>query len=169
MIHDYILFTYIHSVYFETHTLFSVVVDWQHPKTPQWHYGRGHECTFWAIYFSVWSQIVLTFEDEHLLSWENDFGTFEFGLRLCFEHFQNMHQFINWSTQCKNSLSDDFGPPFTKPQNHLLSCNVTVAKWIILHSQHIVLVIWIEFPPKLYQVTLVLTRKKIFQNTKKFL
>ena len=39
-------------------------------------------------------------------------------------------------------------------------CNVTVAKWIILCSQHIVLVIWIEFPPKLYQVTLPLTRKE---------
>ena len=66
----------------------------------------------------------------------------------------------NWRVQCKNSLSDEFGPPFTKPPNYLLSCNVTVAKWIVLCSQHIVLVIWIEFPPKLYQVTLPLARKE---------
>ena len=56
-------------------------------------------------------------------------------------------------------LKSDFGPTFTKPPNYLLSCNVTVAKWIISCSQHIVLVIWIEFPPKLYQVTLLLARK----------
>ena len=43
---------------------------------------------------------------------------------------------------------------------YLLSCNVTVAKWIVSCSQHIVLVIWIEFPPKLYQVTLLLARKE---------
>ena len=66
----------------------------------------------------------------------------------------------NWRAWCKNGLSDDFGPPFTKPPNYLLSCNVTVAKWIISCSQHIVLVIWIEFPPKLYQVTLLLARKE---------
>ena len=65
----------------------------------------------------------------------------------------------NWRARCKNGLSDDFGPTFTKPPNYLLSCNVTVAKWIISCSQHIVLVIWIEFPPKLYQVTLLLARK----------
>ena len=34
-----------------------------------------------------------------------------------------------------------------------------MAKWIVSCSQHIVLVIWIEFPPKLYQVTLLLARK----------
>ena len=34
-----------------------------------------------------------------------------------------------------------------------------MAKWITSCSQHIVLVIWIEFPPKLYQVTLLLARK----------
>ena len=34
------------------------------------------------FFFSVWTQIVITFEDQQLLSWENDFGTFEFGLRL---------------------------------------------------------------------------------------
>ena len=46
-----------------------------------------------------------------------------------------------------------------KTSNYLLSCNVTVAKWIASCSQHLVLVIWIEFPPKLYQVTLLLARK----------
>ena len=66
---------------------------------------------------------------------------------------------LNWRAWCKNGLSDDFGPTFTKPPNYLLSCNVTVAKWIPSCSQHIVLVIWIEFPPKLYQVTLLLARK----------
>ena len=36
--------------------------------------------------------------------------------------------------------------------------------------QHIVLVIWIEFPPKLYQVTLLLTRKeKLTKCQEKFL
>ena len=64
-----------------------------------------------------------------------------------------------WRARCKNGLSDDFGPPFTKPPNYLLSCNVTVAKWIVSCSQNIVLVTWIEFPPKLYQVTLLLARK----------
>ena len=64
-----------------------------------------------------------------------------------------------WRARCKNGLSDDFGPTLTKPPNYLLSCNVTVAKWIVSCSQHIVLVIWIEFPPKLYQVTLLLARK----------
>ena len=34
----------------------------------------------------------------------------------------------NRRAQCKNGLSDDFGPPFTKPPNYLLSCNVAVAK-----------------------------------------
>ena len=65
----------------------------------------------------------------------------------------------NWRARCKNGLSDDFGPTFTKPPNYLLSCNVTVAKWMVSCSQHIALVIWIEFPPKLYQVTLLLARK----------
>ena len=65
----------------------------------------------------------------------------------------------NWRARCKNGLSDDFGPTLTKLPNYLLSCNVTVAKWIVSCSQHIVLVIWIEFPPKLYQVTLLLARK----------
>ena len=65
----------------------------------------------------------------------------------------------NWRAWCKNGCSDDFGPTFTKPPNYLLSCNVTVAKWIVSCSQHIVLVIWIEFPPKLYQVTLLLAKK----------
>ena len=67
--------------------------------------------------------------------------------------------YYNWRARCKNGLSDDFGPTFTKPPNCLLSCNVTVAKWIVSCSQHVVLVIWIEFPPKLYQVTLLLARK----------
>ena len=67
-----------------------------------------------------------------------------------------------WRARCKDGLSDDFGPTFTKPPNYLLSCNVTVAKWIVPCSQHIVLVIWIEFPPKLYQVTLLLARKVKF-------
>ena len=48
---------------------------------------------------------------------------------------------------------------FHKTSKYVLSCNVTVAKWIVSCSQHIVLVIWIEFPPKLYQVTLLLARK----------
>ena len=65
----------------------------------------------------------------------------------------------NWKARCKNGLSDDFGPTFTKHPNYVLSCNVTVAKWIVSCSQHIVLVIWIEFPPKFYQVTLLLARK----------
>ena len=68
--------------------------------------------------------------------------------------------FTNWRARCKNGLRDHFGPPFTKPPNYLLSCKVTVAKWIVSCSQHIVLVIWIEFPPKLYQVTLLLARKE---------
>ena len=50
-------------------------------------------------------------------------------------------------------ISDDFGPPFTKPKIYLIPCNVTLARGIMLCSQHIVLVIRIEFPPKLYQVT----------------
>ena len=58
----------------------------------------------------------------------------------------------NWRARCKNGLSDGFELPFTKPPNYLLSCNVTVAKWIVSCSQHIVLVIWIAFPPKLYQL-----------------
>ena len=71
-----------------------------------------------------------------------------------------MHSlFYVWRARCKNGLSDDFGPTFTKLPNYLLSCNVPVAKWIASCSQHIVLVIWIEFPPKLYQVTLLLARK----------
>ena len=74
-----------------------------------------------------------------------------------------------WRARSKNGPSDDFGPPFTKPPNYLLSCNVTVAKWMVSCSQHIVLVIWIEFPPKLYQVTLLLSRKEKLQNAKKFL
>ena len=74
-------------------------------------------------------------------------------------HFCTLSPY-NWRTWCKNGLSDDFGPPFRKPPNYLLSCNVTVAKWIVSCSQHIVLVIWIEFPPKLYQVTLLLARKE---------
>ena len=65
----------------------------------------------------------------------------------------------NWRGWCKNGLSDDFGPTFTKHPNYVLSYNVTVAKWIVSCSQHIVLIIWIEFPPKLYQVTLLLARK----------
>ena len=75
------------------------------------------------------------------------------------EQVANLFFSDNWRARCKNSLSDDFGPTFTKPPNFLLSYNVTVAKWIVLCSQHIVLVIWIEFPPKLYQVTLLLARK----------
>ena len=59
-----------------------------------------------------------------------------------------------WRARC------DFGPPFTKPPNHLLSCNVTAAKWIVSCSQHTALVIWIEFPPKLHQMTLPLARKE---------
>ena len=47
--------------------------------------------------------------------------------------------------------SDDFGP---------LSCNAAVAKRIMLGSQHIVLVIRMEFPSKHFQVSLLLTRKK---------
>ena len=74
-------------------------------------------------------------------------------------HSQHFNWIYIWRAQCKNGLSDDFGPTFTKPPNYLLSCNVTVAKWIVSCSQHIVLVIWIEFPPKLYQVTLLLARK----------
>ena len=59
---------------------------------------------------------------------------------------------------------------FTKPQNYLLSCNATVAKRIMLCSQHNVLVIQMEFPPKCYQVSLLLTRKasKMPRNTDKF-
>ena len=32
------------------------------------------------------------------------------------------------SVQKRPTVSDDFGPPFTKPQKYLLSCNVAVAK-----------------------------------------
>ena len=71
-----------------------------------------------------------------------------------------VERFENWRARCKNGLSDDFGPPCTKPPNYLLSCNVTVAKWIVSRSRHIVLVIWIEFPPKRYHVTLPLARKE---------
>ena len=86
------------------------------------------------------------------------------GLVMChFKWGQNWTTFETkpnkWRARCKNGLSDDFGPSFTKPPNYLLSCNVTVAKWIVSCSQHIVLVIWIEFSPKLYQVTLPLARK----------
>ena len=78
----------------------------------------------------------------------------------CAKFDQNDRSAFNiWRARCKNGLSDDFGPTFTKPPNYLLSCNVTAAKWIVSCSQHIVLVIWIEFPPKLYQVTLLLARK----------
>ena len=82
------------------------------------------------------------------------------------EHYKSSQVWVqlkliicNWRARCKNGLSDDFGPTFTKPPNYLLSCNVTVAKWIVSCSQHIVLVIWFEFPPKLYQVTLLLAGK----------
>ena len=34
-----------------------------------------------------------------------------------------------------------------------------MAKWVVSCSQHVVLVIWIEFPPKLYRVTLLFARK----------
>ena len=54
----------------------------------------------------------------------------------------------NWRVRCKNSLSDNFGPPFTKPQNYLSSCNAIVAKGLLLCSQHIILAIQMEFPPK---------------------
>ena len=50
-------------------------------------------------------------------------------------------------------ISVDFGPPFTKPKIYLIPCNATLARRIMLCSQHIVLVIRMEFPPKLYQVT----------------
>ena len=61
---------------------------------------------------------------------------------------------------CKNGLSNDFGPPFLKPKNYLLSCNATVAKGMMLCSQHTVLVIRMELPSKHYQVSLLLTRKE---------
>ena len=60
---------------------------------------------------------------------------------------------------CKNGLSDNFGPLFTKPQNYLSSCNATVAKGLMLCSQHIILAIQMEFPPKEQQFSLLLTRK----------
>ena len=66
----------------------------------------------------------------------------------------------NWKGRSKNGLSDDFGPPFAKTKKYLLSYNATVAKGIMLCSQHIVLVIWMEFPFKHYQVSLLLTRKE---------
>ena len=77
---------------------------------------------------------------------------------LAFECTVRFWQYMKSSVQ-KRPISDDFGPTFTRPPNYLLSCNVTVAKWIVSCSQHIVLVIWIKFPPKLYQVTLLLARK----------
>ena len=58
---------------------------------PFMHRALHMNALFEQLFFSVWTQIVVTFEDEQLLSRENDFGTFEFGLRLCFEHFQNTH------------------------------------------------------------------------------
>ena len=83
----------------------------------------------------------------------------EFGFRPPLSEISGSAPVNNWRARCKNGLSDDLGPTFTKPPNSLLFCNVTVAKWIVSCSQHIVLVIWIEFPPKLYQVTLLLARK----------
>ena len=71
-----------------------------------------------------------------------------------------IHKIIIWTGWCKNSLSDDFGPPFRKPQDYLLSCDATVAKGIMLCSQQVDLVICMEFQPKHYQVTLLLTRKE---------
>ena len=66
--------------------------------------------------------------------------------------------------RCKNGRNDNFGLPFTKPPKYLLFCIATVAKGIMLCSQHIVLVIQTEFPPKRYQVTLPLTRKEKLPN-----
>ena len=87
-------------------------------------------------------------------------STFRQGLNLTFYWLPSQWDTgKNWRARCKNSLSDNFGPTFTKPPNYLLSCNVTVAKWIVSCSQHIVLLIWIEFLPKLYQVTFLLARK----------
>ena len=73
------------------------------------------------------------------------------------------------SGQLKRSVkvTSDFGPAFTKPQNYLLSSSVTVAKGIMLCNQYIVLVIRMEFSPKHYKVSLLLTRKE--KNPKKFL
>ena len=123
--------------------------------------NNSHECTFWAKFFFLclnsnrhyfWRSTAT-----ELRKWLWDVWIW---FKIVFEHFQNMHWSIEEFRWCKNGLSDDFGPTFTKPPNYLLSCNVTVAKWIASCSQHIVLVIWIEFPPKLCQVTLLLARKE---------
>ena len=72
----------------------------------------------------------------------------------------NPKAYNNWRARCKNGLSDDFGPPFTKPRNYLTSCNVKVAKGLMLCSQHIILAIRMEFLPKEHQFSLLLTRKE---------
>ena len=65
-----------------------------------------------------------------------------------------------WRARCKNGLSDDSGPPFTKPRNYLSSCNATVAKGLKLFSQHIILAMQMEFSPKEHQFSLLLTKKE---------
>ena len=67
---------------------------------------------------------------------------------------------IIWRAWCRNGLSDDFGPPFTKPRNYLSSCNATLAKGLVLCRQHIILAIQKEFLPKEHQFSLLLTRKE---------
>ena len=66
----------------------------------------------------------------------------------------------NWKARCRNGLSDDFGPLFTKPRNYLSSCNAIVAKGLVLCNQHIILATRMEFPPKEHQFSLLLTRKE---------
>ena len=44
-----------------------------------------------------------------------------------------------------------------------------MAKGLVLCSQHIILAIWIEFPPKEHRFSLLLPGKKSVQNAKKFL
>ena len=61
-------------------------------------------------------------------------GVFVFSLVDCEIFLQHM------KSSMRNGLSGIFGPPFTKHQNYLLSCNATVAKGIMLCSQHVALV-----------------------------
>ena len=71
---------------------------------------------------------------------------------------------IVWDCRCRNGLSDDFGPSFTKPRNylHVSFCNATVAKGLMLCSQHIILALRMEFLPKEHQFNLLLTRTEKF-------
>ena len=71
----------------------------------------------------------------------------------------------NWRSLFKTGLSDNFGPPLASQNCKIIYFPAmlrTVTKGIVLCRKCIVLVIWIEFPLKHYQLTLLLTRKEKF-------